>query len=60
MKDHCALFERKHGKPQIRIFKHGDPSNIDTIPLPDNIGSILPGMNQDYHGDNLRVTMSLH
>ena len=34
MKDHCALFERKHGKPQIRIFKHGDPSNIDTIPSP--------------------------
>ena len=58
MKDHCALFERKHGKPQIRIFRHGDPSNIDAIPLPDNIGSILPGMNQDYHGDNLRVTMS--
>ena len=58
MKDHCGLFERKHGKPQIRIFKHGDPNIIDTIPLPSEIGSILPGMNQDYHGDNLRVTMS--
>ena len=58
MKEYCAIFERKRGKPQIRVFQHDNPENIHHIPLPEEIGNVLPGINQDYDGKHLRITMT--
>eukprot|EP00943_MAST-04B_sp_MAST-4B-sp1_P002972 g2972.t1 len=56
-KEYCAIFERKRGKPQIRVFQNSNPENIKNVKLPELVGNVLPGINQDYDGTSLRMTM---
>ena len=58
--EYCALFERstRTGMPQVRVFPLEDASSIKTLNLPSQVCNIEPGMNQDYFGHRLRLTLS--
>ena len=58
--EYCALFERstRTGMPQVRVFPLDDASSITTLNLPSQVCNIEPGMNQDYFGHRLRLTLS--
>lgn len=43
---HAAVYERREGAPQVRVFPLRQPSQQRMVPLPATAGSVKPGANQ--------------
>ncbi|MCO5612414.1 hypothetical protein L7F22_066681 [Adiantum nelumboides] len=61
---YLVLFQRKKGLPQLSVLKLPISTGMvgkvfpETLPLPDRVCSIAPGLNQDYSSSILRLCIS--
>ena len=56
-KDFFALYCKKNGRPEIMIYDL-DKREFQSIDVDEDVGEILPGLNQDYDSKQLSFMFS--
>ena len=56
-KDFLAIYCKKNGVPEI-LVQDNDTKQFNTVSVDNDIGEILPGLNQDYDSQALTFMFS--